>query len=81
MNQFFEACALGALFFGGHTLLASVAASDIQPWATAIAGGICTIGGAFAWVYERFVKPRRQKAKRKAARRKPPAVQVSPKSV
>lgn len=68
MNPVTEACALGAVFFGGHTLLATLTPADIAPWATAIAGGICTIAGALSWAYERFVRPRKAG---KPRRRKP----------
>jgi hypothetical protein len=69
MNVFAEACALGAIFFGGHTLLAAAfGPADIQPWATAIAGGICTIAGAMSWAYQRFTQSRKVKRARRRAR-------------
>ena len=68
-----EAFALGALFFGGHTLLATFGPADVAPWATAIAGGICTIAGALSWAYERFVRAKKP-SRRARAKRKPSLV-------
>lgn len=67
MNALTEACALGAIFFGGHTLVATFSPADVQPWATAIAGGICTIAGALSWAYERFGRKRRPKVRKRKA--------------